>query len=314
MNEHAYGSGEASGKIILLGEHSVVYKKPSIAIPFPAAKIKASITPSIDGIIIDCAFYHGLIDDMPELLESLKETISVSLRRINKESTPLHIKIESSIPAERGMGSSAAASVATTRAIYDYFEIPLPQETLLEIVDNSEKIAHGNPSGLDALMTSSSSPYYYIKGQPFEKVNLNLDAYLIVGDTGKTGQTKEAVESVAALIASADGKYVNSLIDELGLIATDGRNFLESNQPLKLGHVMSKSHQLLRKLGVSSKELDTLVKVALENKAIGAKLTGGGRGGCMIALASDKITAEEIATALKKAGAAQTWLYEMRKN
>lgn len=314
MNKKNIGLGEANGKIILLGEHSVVYQKPSIAIPFPAAKIKATIKPSREKTLIDCDFYHGLLEDMPELLESLKETIRVSLYRLNKEDIPLHIIIDSQIPAERGMGSSAAVSVATTRGLFDYFNVPLSQETLLEIVDISEKIAHGNPSGLDALMTSSSSPYYYIKGKPFEALNLNLDAYLIVGDTGKTGQTKEAVSSIASKLSSTDKEQTENLINELGVLAENGRIFLESNQPLKLGVTMSKVHQILDNLGVSSKELNTLVDVALKHQALGAKLTGGGRGGCMIALASDKKTAETIATALEKAGARKTWLYEMRTN
>ena len=104
------------------------------------------------------------------------------------------------------------------------------------------------------------------------------------------------------------------MINELGILAENGRTFLESNQPLKLGVTMSKVHQILDKLGVSSKELNTLVEVALKHQALGAKLTGGGRGGCMIALASDKKTAETIALALKESGARQTWLYEMRTN
>lgn len=312
MTTNKLGVGEANGKIILLGEHSVVYKKPSIAIPFPAAKIKVTVKENNDGTRIDCDFYHGLLEDMPELLESLKETIRVSLRRLNQEGEKLHLIIDSQIPAERGMGSSAAVSVATTRALFDYFNEDLTQETLLEIVDISEKIAHGNPSGLDALMTSSSSPYYYIKGDPFVPLTLNLDAYLIVGDTGMTGQTKEAVQSIADKLTGDTQADTQAHINQLGTLADAGRDFLENNEPEKLGETMSAVHQILATLGVSSNELNHLVETAMLNEALGAKLTGGGRGGCMIALAGDKITAKKIATSLENAGAKQTWIYEMR--
>ena len=312
MTDPSIGQGSAHGKIILLGEHSVVYNKPSIAIPFPAAKVTARVEKALSATRIDCDFYHGLLDNMPELLESLKATIRVSLEYLKKQDNYLHITIDSDIPAERGMGSSAAVSVATTRGIFDYFKTPLSQEKLLEIVEVAETIAHGNPSGLDALMTSSESPCYFVKGQPFQKLALNLDTYLVVGDTGITGQTKEAVESIAENLVGTEQYLVKTALDDLGLLADKGREFLESNQGFKLGIVMTRVHQILDILGVSSPELNHLVLTALKHQALGAKLTGGGRGGCMIALASNKESAETISLALKEAGAKQTWIYEMR--
>lgn len=313
MKNETQGVGESNAKIILLGEHSVVYNQPSIAIPFPAAKVSTVVKETSDQTVISCEFYQGLLEDMPELLESLKETIRVTLKQLNKENHPLDIRIESQIPAERGMGSSAAVSVATTRALFDFFNTVLTQENLLSIVDISEKIAHGNPSGLDALMTSSSSPYYYTKGQPFEALKLNLDAFLVVGDTGKTGQTKEAVTSISKKLTKTDSVNTKKRIDQLGELAKKGRYFLENNEATKLGLTMSNVHQLLSELGVSSPELNQLVETAEKNGAIGAKLTGGGRGGCMIALTHDRIGAEKIAQALTDNGAKTTWVYDMRR-
>ncbi|MGX7013509.1 mevalonate kinase [Vagococcus silagei] len=310
MTQHT-GIGLANGKIILLGEHSVVYHQPSIAIPFPAVTIKTSVTAQQDKTTIDCDFYHGIVDEMPELLESLKETIRVCTKRLNQKETPLAITIESRIPAERGMGSSAAVAVATTRAIYDYFNATLTQDELLEIVDIAEKIAHGNPSGLDALMTSSSIPFYYIKGRPFQPITPHLNAYLIVADTGVTGQTKEAVASVAEKLNGVDGPKYQAIINRLGELADLGRFALENNQCTALGSYMTEVHQLLTDLGVSNNALNTLVQAALDTDALGAKLTGGGRGGCMIALAQDKHHAERIQASLIKAGAKNTWLHEM---
>ncbi|MCM2139988.1 mevalonate kinase [Vagococcus fluvialis] len=312
MNHPSKGIGESHGKIILLGEHSVVYGEPSIAIPFLGTKVVATVVKTSEPTRIDCDFYHGLLDEMPELLESLKETIRVCLARLNQSKARLHLTIDSQIPAERGMGSSAAVSVATTRALFDFFKANLTQSELLEIVHISEKIAHGNPSGLDALMTSSYTPFYFVKGKEFEKLNMNLDGFLIVGDTGVTGQTKEAVESIALKVSDPSKKWAKEAITELGILANQGRFYLETNQGNKLGDTMSKVHGLLQKLEVSSPELDLLVETAMKNKALGAKLTGGGRGGCMIALAKTKKDAESISLALKNTGAKQTWVYEMR--
>ncbi|MGY3766444.1 mevalonate kinase [Vagococcus vulneris] len=311
MEKNHRGIGEANGKIILLGEHSVVYNKPSIAIPFPAAKIHVTVIYQKEPTTIHCDFYHGLLDDMPELLESLKATVKTCLSRLNKTDNQLSITIDSHIPAERGMGSSAAVAVATTRALYHFYQTDLTQENLLEIVDISEKIAHGNPSGLDALMTSSSIPYYFIKGQPFEPINLNLDAFLIVADTGITGQTREAVASIAEKLNSSNQALYQQKIDELGHLAEQGRTALETNKASLLGKLMTSVHSLLRELDVSNNQLDHLVATALKHQALGAKLTGGGRGGCMIALARTKYQAETIAQALHQEGAKKTWLYQM---
>lgn len=314
MTYESKGIGKSHGKIILLGEHSVVYGEPSIAIPFLGTQVTATVTKRQEDTRIDCDFYHGLLNDMPELLESLKETIRVSLEYLNQSDANLHLTIDSQIPAERGMGSSAAVSVATTRALFDFFNTNLSQEKLLEIVHISEKIAHGNPSGLDALMTSSYTPFYFIKGKDFEKLQMNLDAYLIVGDTGVTGQTKEAVESIALKIDHPNNTWVKESISKLGNLANEGRYYLETNQADKLGNAMSMVHALLKDLDVSSPELNFLVDTALKHQALGAKLTGGGRGGCMIALAETKEIAENISFKLKEVGARQTWVYEMRGN
>ncbi|MGX6961188.1 mevalonate kinase [Vagococcus xieshaowenii] len=301
------GIGNSHGKIILMGEHSVVYGKPAIAIPFPSVGIIATVTPHPEELMISCEFYQGLVSEMPELLESLRHVITISLDYLNKNET-LSIGIQSTIPAERGMGSSAAVAVATVRGIFDYFEVSLTNELLLSIVGESEKIAHGNPSGLDALMTSSTTPYFFAKNQFMTPFSLNLDACLIVADTGITGQTKAAVAEIAS---KQHQKEVSEMISRLGELAEASKIYITNNQPLDLGKAMIASHQLLAKLNVSNDCLDQLVKVALNNGAIGAKLTGGGRGGCMIALATSKQEAQHIQKALTSHGAKNTWLYQM---
>lgn len=305
--------GKAHGKIILMGEHAVVYGEPSIALPFPAVEMIASVSAYEGPVRLDCSYYHGIADDMPEILQSLKKAIELALESLKQPYENLAINIESAIPPERGMGSSAAVAVAVTRAIYNYFNADLDHGRLMHMVNISEKIAHGNPSGLDALTTSSLSPVYYRKGADIIPFSLKMDAYLVVGDTGVTGQTKEAVQSIADRIEKEAQPISREKIALLGKLANHAKGFLERNEAKDLGEAMNQAHLLLAELGVSNKELDNLVSAAREAGALGAKLTGGGRGGCMIALANNQSEAEKIRLALLNAGAVTTWMTSLNQ-
>ena len=297
--------GKASGKIILMGEHSVVYGQPAIAMPFSAVEIIAKVTAQGEALSVDCDFYKGLVHKMPNIWESLKHAIRFSLYRIGAPTDPaIHIKISSTIPAERGMGSSAAVAVAVARALFAHYEKILTDKELWEIVQSSEKIAHGNPSGIDAATTSGKSPVFFIKNQPMEPLELKLSAYLVVADTGVTGNTLEAISDVADLLEKKPEAM--KFVEELGSLAKQAKEDLATDQAELLGSKMNQAHFLLQELGVSDPSLDQLVRISQESGALGAKLTGGGRGGCMIALAKNAEDAQEIAQALNQAGARQT--------
>ena len=306
-------TGISNGKIILMGEHSVVYGEPAIAIPFLATAIETVIEPINGSVQLNSFFYNGPLSKAPKQLANLATVIIETLKTLHKPLENFSITIKSTIPVERGMGSSAAVAVATIRALFQYFGEPLANSVLLELTNIAETIAHGNPSGLDAAITSGYSPLYYIKDKEFEFFPLSVTAYLVVADTGITGQTKEAVEAVAALYHS-HSLETDISIKKLGQLAIKAKAAIEQNQPLELGTYMTKAHELLESLGVSNQELDTLVETALDSGALGAKLTGGGRGGCMIALAKDKPSADQLAKDLLKSGAKYTWIYNMRKD
>lgn len=305
--------GKASGKIILMGEHAVVYGQPAIAIPFSAVETVAEVKEDGEALTVTCEFYDGLVHKMPEILESLKHAIRFSLYRIGAPQDPaIHIDIHSTIPAERGMGSSAAVAVAIARSLFNFYGKVLTDKELWEIVQSSEKIAHGNPSGIDTVTTSGKSPVFFVKDQPIEQLSINMDAYLIVADTGQTGQTLKAIQSVKALLNKVTYQ-IDSLSDpkqaikELGQLTKLAREALLNNYILELGEVMNQAHQLLASLTVSNQTLDRLAQAARQAGALGAKLTGGGRGGCLIALAKDKASAEKIARTLLEQGAKQAW-------
>ncbi|ENZ5544555.1 mevalonate kinase [Enterococcus hirae] len=303
-----YGQGESNGKIILMGEHAVVYGEPAIAFPFQAAKVVASLNEHItsSGDQLVSSYYTGILRDTPHSLKNIKQLVFNLKKELQIEQS-LELTIHSTIPAERGMGSSAAVATAVTRAFYDYLEQPLSREQLLTNVQISEKIAHGNPSGIDAAATSSLEPIYFVKGHPFDYFSLNIDAFLIVADTGIKGQTRAVVKDVAHLFEK-DQQKVGQKIQQLGYLTRQAKKAIVKNNPEHLAQAMNEAQLILKNLTISNDFLDVLIETARDSGALGAKLTGGGRGGCMIALAQTKTKAQEISEALLQAGAAATWI------
>jgi len=300
----------APGKIILFGEHAVVYGQPAIAVPVLHVSARATITPDIHGlagnVYIDAPDIgvNIALDELPPG-DPIGEAINRVLSELGLTRIPAcTLKISSTIPIASGMGSGAAVSVAIIRALAGFLGQPLPSETVSGIAFEVEKIHHGTPSGIDNTVVTYARPVYFVKQETIETFHIAKSFTIVIGDTGIRSPTKETVGDVR-VAWQAEPRHYNQLFAEVGDITQTARQAIEDGHPEHLGPLMDENHVLLQEMGVSSLELDRLVAAAKQAGASGAKLSGSGRGGNMIALAPPG-GAEQIAIAIRSSGAVNT--------
>lgn len=303
------GTGHAHAKIILIGEHSVVHGQPAIAIPLRHLPVTVTLQEAISDQHFVSDVFTGSMAELPGLFDGIRVLVERLLRRFSEPELAFTLTVASNIPEERGMGSSAAVATAIVRAFYDFFDTALDQQTLLATVNIEEMITHGAPSGIDAATVSADQPVWFVKDAPLTHFAMHTHAWLVVGDTGVTGQTGMAVNSVKELLSDPDQPGIGQqLINHLGTLTQAAAVALQRDQRKQLGTILNQAQADLAALGVNHPVLQRLVDTANQNGALGAKLTGGGLGGCMFAVAEDEQTANQIATALKQHGAVATWL------
>jgi len=299
--------GEAYSKLILVGEHAVVYGKPAIAVPFPL-KAKAIVYRTEGPIMLESSVYTGVITNLPDKMKGISACIKETLQYLNNTSDGLLIKIDSVIPLGRGLGSSAAVAIAIVRALASFYEKELKQKELFSLVHVAETYAHGNPSGIDMAAELSESPIWFQKGQETSTLNIRENLYIVVGDTGRAGDTRTAVEKVRKNYDLEPMKVKKSL-ETIEHIAIKAKEALIKGDICLLGNLLNKNQKELMTLGVSDDGLNKLIEAANNAGALGAKLTGGGLGGCMMALAPDLTRGKIISEELVKAGATQSWCF-----
>jgi len=303
-------TASAPGKIILFGEHAVVYGKPAIAVPVTQVSARAILRPDPRGVpgsmhiqapAVGLDTYLADLPDEHPLAAAVNGVLSTL-----GVSRPLacSLRITSTIPVASGLGSGAAVSVAIIRALSAFLGRPLSNEQVSELAFEVEKLHHGTPSGIDNSVITYARPVYFMRDQPIEVLRVSQPFTIVIGDTGISSPTAIAVGDVRRLWQK-DPTHYEALFDAAGKIARQARQTIEAGRPNDLGALMDSNHTLLQQMGVSSPELDRLVAAARQASALGAKLSGAGRGGNMIALVQPA-NADHVAEALSNAGAVRT--------
>ena len=297
----------APGKIILFGEHAVVYGRPALAVPVTQVHADVEVLDSKHlGIWIDApdVNLHGELNAFSSG-HPLAAVIHNFLFLARVSPFPnLEIKISSTIPVASGLGSGAAVTVALIRALASHLNHPMPDEEVNTFTYEIEKLYHGTPSGIDNTVITYARPVYFVKSQPIETFKVGEPFTIVIADTGISAPTRESVADVRKLWET-DKKHWENVFDEIGDISFAARRVIEEGWIKMLGALMDENQTLLQQMTVSSSELDTLVETARRAGALGAKLSGGGRGGNLIALVEPE-KAEIISLALKEAGAKNT--------
>jgi len=331
------GVGRAHGKAILLGEHAVVYGAPALAIPVPQLTARANATrfscPGDGADKISFAMAGpGIASVTPLAMDSLQHLVAKFKERAAVvERMCVDVLIDCTIPQGRGLGSSAACARAAVLALADAFDRRLDAGAVFDLVQASEKVAHGRASGIDALATGATSPLFFRAGtarelpsampgdddasHPPERTDGRADAsrpsgfdgLFVIADSGVGGSTKYAVELLRRKF-ERNAETQETFVRRVSILTHAALRDLAHGQLSDFGARLTENHRLLHEIGISTDRIDALVEAALAAGSLGAKISGGGLGGCMIALAGDPRRAEAVVRRLHEAGAVGTWV------
>lgn len=302
------------GKIILLGEHSVVYGHHAIAAPLSLV-IRAEVTGftatselQISGWDSDPAAHN------PAGARLAERVAALIAERLGVADTPVHVDVVPELPRASGLGASAALAVAVIRAIVHRFGLTVSDEQISQLAFECEQLVHGTPSGIDNTVATFGRMILFRKadtGNEIQNIHAPTPIPVVVGLTGVRSLTADTVSRVHAGWLKNPQHY-EAIFSEIDDLVMTGMGAISQGDLPALGEVMNLNHGLLNALQVSSPELEAAVDLARRSGALGAKLTGGGGGGAMIAIAEpDRI--HSVASTLDVAGY-QTYLTEIRTN
>lgn len=304
-NDELVTTATAPGKIILAGEHAVVYGRPAIAVPVWERLAQATITPrpAASGCRIIARDINRQFElATAEASEPLTAVTRLTLAHLNAAANPdWQIDVCSQLPIASGLGSGAALSTALVRAIYTHLGHRPDPAAVSALVYESERFYHGTPSGIDNTVIAYGMPVWFVKGQPPATFQARQPLTLVIADSGVAAPTKETVGDVRLGWQREPARY-ERLFDEIGALVQAARHAIERGDLPTLGQIFNRNHELLAQLDVTSPLLDQLTTAARTAGAIGAKLSGGGRGGNLIALI-EPAQADTVTAALLAAGA-----------
>ena len=295
-------SASAPGKIILLGEHAVVYGQPALAVPVSGLRATVTIEPSDQSVIVAKDLQRQTPLNLTNLLRNPLAKMAAQTAEALGVGIPVaRYVIASTIPLASGLGSGAAVSAALGRAVALAAGQEISHKMLNDLVFSIEKMHHGTPSGVDNTVVVYEMPVYFIRGRTPQVLDVGQPMTLLIGDSGIAAPTRRSVGDVLKLV-KLHPAGIEPVIQAIGQIVRAGREAVSRGDLTRLGQLMNADHALLQALTVSDPVLDQLVDAARSAGALGAKLSGGGRGGNMIALVTPNAQTA-VAEALLKAGA-----------
>ena len=290
------------GKIILLGEHAVVYGRHAIAAPVPLA-IQAQIEDIDSGIELMIPRWGVEQSLHPEAKDpqSFDQPLATILEKLDLTTRAMRITVFANVPRAMGLGGSAAVAVSIIRAMDQHFRLNLSDEEVNSLAFECEKVAHGTPSGVDNTLATYGSMLLYRRGEPplVETVKPKTPIKIVIGMSGIESLTAKMVAGVRKAWKRNNRLY-EQIFDGIDRLVLEGVKAIHENDMEHLGDLMNVCQGQLNSLQVSSWEIEEMIQLARRNGALGAKLTGGGGGGSIIALCPD--SASEVANALEASG------------
>jgi len=333
-------TASAPAKLILCGEHAVVYGRPAIALPLADLRAFASVEPAAPGagLRLVAADLGSAWDVAANPERPLSELALATLAYLGRPTADLTLTLRSAIPIASGMGSGAALGTALARALADWAGVALAPAQLSKLVYASERRYHGTPSGIDNTVVAFEQAIWFERGlddrRPttddraasaspsgrssvvrrrssathhssplIEPIAVGAPLTLLVGDTGVRSATMLPVGAVRERWQAEPAVY-EARFDAIGALVAQARVALATGDSALLGRLLDSNQRLLEQLGVSSPELERLVAAARAAGALGAKLSGAGWGGVMLALVTPQ-TRPAVEAALRAAGATQ---------
>lgn len=298
-------SCDAPAKYIILGEHAVVYGQPALAAPLHSLTSTATVTPhnslikrglTVNAPDINLSDSHRNLPINSPLANIIFDTLQAL--QYNKD-IEANITITSTIPMESGLGSSASISTAIAKSLTAYLGCKLTNTDISNIVYKTEGLQHGNPSGIDNLVISHATPILFSKSTPVKYLTPSKPLHYVLAHSGEQSKTRDTVQLLDTQRLS--NPQFNSTLNRIGRLSIKGADAFAIGDTDYLGDLMTTNHNLLQQLCVSSKRLDHLVTTAIEAGASGAKLSGAGRGGYIVAQVT-KASSASVVTALKNLG------------
>lgn len=286
------------GKVILLGEHAVVYGVPALAAGLERG-VRATARPAAEPALA-CAPW-GTVDRVGDESDLARAFGALLAGHPDAPLPPLRVEADVGLPAGAGLGCSAALGVAVIRALDAAVGRAASDAEIAERAMAWERVFHGNPSGLDAAMAAHGGVASYVRGQPLERLDVRRPLRLVVGDSGEPSSTRAMVEGVAHQ-RERDAARFDRALEAIGTLVRNARLAIEAGDAHALGQLMDLNQHLLSAWMLSTTALEDMIGAARAAGAKGAKLTGKGGGGCMIALVETEEEGARVADAIRALG------------